>query len=1212
MAMLLLPLAHAAASDRARRSCRAERGSRSARAFFLIAFSAVEVVGQAVYPLSSVHLPDACACDSNRELGWSSKRLICEQGSQTSCSECPHQRRCARIDTVVGDGLRSYDGNCKYDVSKNTCETPTQASLSYPVDIEFDEKDNLYIVDSGNNRVRFVTVLNANVITIAGTGELGFSGDGGLGIHAQLRFPQGIAVKRHLPGSLVSDPREVYFSDFNNQRIRKLTSDGTVLLAADGSGDEIIDRTVPNGVGTRWIITTVAGNGKRGFGCDMAVIGGCHPLHVAMHNPRGLALSPSGLLYVVDSGNRKIQEINFATNTYRTLVGTSTSELGDLSYLNFEDGRFLAGSWAESNQHVSVGSLYSVQIDRHAQLWYIDGSNNRIFVTPLDDAYLAAEVGGVAGQYLHYVMSAYTGPDNPDTGSIFFTMSRKKLYAFFRGNLDKWLIAEHLSSQESVSLDKFSMTVGTSYWKFGSPRKGSWCSYKSVQEKVRCKSVPAQFAQFKGIMSNCFDVANEMFINDMSQSEITQLGPDPKSTAMIQVETDELRMTTDNCPCLKFWVDWPIRKLDDRWPTAKCAQNPEYANATYPVGHEFAGQLVDCNVVNYCGAPDGDAVEWCYVNQTGMGETEPCRANTGQYCARAGLGIQWEAIPQASLFGNEKRAERVITVDLGRFNFISTFLAGDLWMGDSVAGELQAGGSVDAIDERTSIPKWSVLQGFHITYKGQTANRPSGCTNACCGLFPGTGIYASSCIVRTTADLEVLGGYFSTNAKMTLLWSVLENPLNMTTARMDDCKQRCALDSKCTGFMVDCQKIVREGELADCEKVKLRSQCIFFEHNYPYHIYVYSTRSQFNVSDLTQATEAERATMLKAGRSNFALPFSPQPRLQGLQMDATIGVGDLLKPGQTGLSPQIHPDRSFGTLEGPLEGSGLLLSACQNACILNALCTAIAFPGCYLLNRTDWKAQGPAHSLEPGSMVFVKKYIKEQVRGVAGQNYVNGFKGEDSKADKAVLNKPAACAVDSLGDLVFADAHNQRIRKVKNMTVDCLYMTDLFHIEELRKYERAINTAAAACSTTGSSIMTDMFGTLQKETIEKRSVAPFISALCNWTDAEPGLPTNNLIALCNACIGSNFTNDTALDPYPPTGRCPEKELCVCRNAIVEVLKTDVYLNCPLANAYFDRWHRWATAWTLCWTMESGAARFISNTTLRQELRTYLMKSGVGL
>src|SRR5205814_1294679 len=129
------------------------------------------------------------------------------------------------IKTVAGNGVRGFSGDGGL---------ATNARLNSPSDIAVDARGNLYILDSGNNRVREV-MPNGIIKTIAGTGVRGFSGDGGRATDARLNFAY--------EGGIAVDARgDVFIADSGNNRIRELT---------------------PNG-----IIRTIAGNGRAGFSGD--------------------------------------------------------------------------------------------------------------------------------------------------------------------------------------------------------------------------------------------------------------------------------------------------------------------------------------------------------------------------------------------------------------------------------------------------------------------------------------------------------------------------------------------------------------------------------------------------------------------------------------------------------------------------------------------------------------------------------------------------------------------------------------------------------------------------------------------------------------------------------------------------------------------------------------------------------------------------------
>ncbi len=227
------------------------------------------------------------------------------------------------IDTVIGSGpigTGSDDGNLAGDGGP-----ALEATLQEPWSLAFGADGLLYFADRDNHAVR--TVDSAGIIaTIAGTGDRGFGGDGGLAIEAQMSRPQGIAVDA--AGNL-------YIADSDNHVIRRVDTHGIITTFA-GTGDtgnsgdggpateaQLID---PNGVaidaegnlyvaddiamvvrriGLNGIISTVAGTGTAGFSGD-----GGPGAAAALSSPIDLAFDADGDLYIADSGNHRIRVLH--------------------------------------------------------------------------------------------------------------------------------------------------------------------------------------------------------------------------------------------------------------------------------------------------------------------------------------------------------------------------------------------------------------------------------------------------------------------------------------------------------------------------------------------------------------------------------------------------------------------------------------------------------------------------------------------------------------------------------------------------------------------------------------------------------------------------------------------------------------------------------------------------------------------------------------
>lgn len=123
-------------------------------------------------------------------------------GSSMICKITPD----GKIWTVVGSNVKGYSGDGG---------PATSATLNNPGGITVDASGNLFIADSGNNVIREVTP-DGIIMTVAGTGMSGFSGDGGPPTNAQLYQPQGLFT----PGGGI-----LYIADTLNNRVRKVTLD---------------------------------------------------------------------------------------------------------------------------------------------------------------------------------------------------------------------------------------------------------------------------------------------------------------------------------------------------------------------------------------------------------------------------------------------------------------------------------------------------------------------------------------------------------------------------------------------------------------------------------------------------------------------------------------------------------------------------------------------------------------------------------------------------------------------------------------------------------------------------------------------------------------------------------------------------------------------------------------------------------------------------
>ncbi|MCH8311832.1 MAG: hypothetical protein IID17_02465 [Nitrospinae bacterium] len=198
-----------------------------------------------------------------------------------------------------------------------------EATLKIPAGLLTDNKGNVYIADRENHVVRMVN-RKGIITTIAGNGTAGFSGDGGPAVKASLNFPSGLAL---------DSKGNLYISDRSNNRIRMVNRKG--------------------------IINTYAGNGEDGYGGDSGPA-----LKARIDRPFGLAIDKKDNLYIADRRNNRIRKINPS--------GIITTVAGD-------GGFFYMGDNGPAYR-ASIAGPTGVAVDDKGNIYIADRNNNRIRV----------------------------------------------------------------------------------------------------------------------------------------------------------------------------------------------------------------------------------------------------------------------------------------------------------------------------------------------------------------------------------------------------------------------------------------------------------------------------------------------------------------------------------------------------------------------------------------------------------------------------------------------------------------------------------------------------------------------------------------------------------------------------------------------------------------------------------------------------------------
>lgn len=175
---------------------------------------------------------------------------------------------------VAGTGKDAYSGDGG---------AAKQAAVGNPFGVVIGPDDALYICEVSNHVIRRVDMKTGEISTVAGTGEQGYSGDGGPATAARLNEPYEVRF---------ASSGDMYFVEMQNAIVRKVDQE-------------------------TGIISTVAGTGKHGFSGD-----GGPATQATMNRPHSIVFDGDERLYICDIGNHRIRVVDLESGTIETFAGT--------------------------------------------------------------------------------------------------------------------------------------------------------------------------------------------------------------------------------------------------------------------------------------------------------------------------------------------------------------------------------------------------------------------------------------------------------------------------------------------------------------------------------------------------------------------------------------------------------------------------------------------------------------------------------------------------------------------------------------------------------------------------------------------------------------------------------------------------------------------------------------------------------------------------
>lgn len=219
------------------------------------------------------------------------------------------------ITTLAGTGKAGFGGDGGSAI---------QAQFKQPHSIALDDQGRLYVADIGNHRIRRIELQTGVIETIAGTGENKLPVDGQLARGNPILGPRALFIDGQTMWIALREGHSIWRMNLDEGRLQHVAGTGRLGYSGDGGPAKLATFNGPKGVAvgpqghvyvvdtenqairkidlTRGTVTTVAGNGQQGGAGD-----GGPATQAQLARPHGICIGPDGAIYIGDTLNHRVR-----------------------------------------------------------------------------------------------------------------------------------------------------------------------------------------------------------------------------------------------------------------------------------------------------------------------------------------------------------------------------------------------------------------------------------------------------------------------------------------------------------------------------------------------------------------------------------------------------------------------------------------------------------------------------------------------------------------------------------------------------------------------------------------------------------------------------------------------------------------------------------------------------------------------------------------